>query len=104
MVTSGGLKGSKMSEMIGYRVLKTPHFCDQVPLEWLERQPLHFKVLNLPGNVMIATSHEGPPWRLDIVHASMNGKGEVEKKKVRRTYDPTIQYLRNGLRNYFCAH
>lgn len=85
MAAGGGLTGSKVSEMIGPRVLKTPHFCNQAPLEW---QPPGVKVLNLPGNVTIATSHEGPPWMLDIVYVSVNDKGEAEKQIVRRSYYP----------------
>lgn len=80
----GGLTGSKVTELMG-NLIKTPLFCDSTPLEW---QPPGVKVLNLPGNITIATSIEGTqdPWMLDVVYVNINQKGEGEKQIVRRSY------------------
>ena len=84
LADGGGLTGSKVTVLMG-NLIKAPLFCDLKPLEW---QPPGVKVLNLPGNLTIATSIEGTqnPWMLDIVYVNINQQGEGEKQVVRRSY------------------
>ena len=84
LADGGGLTGSKVTGLMG-NLIKAPLFCDLKPLEW---QPPGVKVLNLPGNLTIATSIEGTqnPWMLDVVYVNINQQGEGEKQVVRRSY------------------
>ena len=80
----GGLTGSKVSELLGC-LMQRPLFCDQPPLDW---NPTGVKVLNLSGNITIATSLESKqdPWMLDIVYVTIDDDGIAEKQLVRRSY------------------
>lgn len=80
----GGLTGSKVSELLG-SLIQGPLFCDQPPLDW---NPPGVKVLNLSGNVTIATSLESKqdPWMLDVVYVAIDDEGNAEKQLVRRSY------------------
>jgi hypothetical protein len=84
LADGGGLTGSKVTKLMG-NIIKAPLFCDSNPLEW---KPSGVKVLNLPGNITIATSIEGTqnPWMLDVVYVNINQQGEGEKQVVRRSY------------------
>jgi hypothetical protein len=80
----GGLTGSKVSELLGC-LMQRPLFCDQPPLDW---NPSGVKVLNLSGNITIATSLESKqdPWMLDIIYVTIDDDGIAEKQLVRRSY------------------
>lgn len=81
----GGLTGSRVSELLGPHLKVSTPFCNEKPLDW---QPPGVKILNLPGNLTIATSEDSKesPWMLDIVHFNINEKGEAEQQVVRRSY------------------
>ena len=83
----GGLTGSKVTELLG-PLIQPPLFCDQLPLEWQSPASSGMKVLNLSGNVTIATSLESTqdPWILDVVYVNIDDNGQAEKEVVRRSY------------------
>lgn len=81
----GGLTGSRVTELMGPHLKVSAPFCNEKPLEM---HPEGVKILNLPGNVTIATSEDSKesPWMLDILHFNINEKGEAQQQVVRRSY------------------
>ena len=87
IANGGGLTGSRVTELVGASILQPPLFCDQTPLDWSTPDP-EIKVLNLSGNITIATSLDSKqdPWILDVVYVDIDHQGQAEKEVVRRTY------------------